>query len=275
MLKKSSAPAVLGALLLALGLSSGCYQVPVTGRRAVNLTSDKEVTKMSIAAFDDLKGRHPKSKDRARIDQLQRVGDRIARVVFWDMPDAEWEFVVFDVNEINAFAMAGGKVGVFTGLFKVASTDDELASVIAHEIAHITAKHVHERLSQEMLAQAGGVIGAVGLSTTGAGSLATPMVLNLYGQGAGAQMMAYDREKEKEADFIGMMYAARAGYNPEAAIHVLEKLEAEMGSKGTQDTLASTHPPTPDRIAKLTEALPKALAVYEKSGFKPAPVIVK
>lgn len=266
------------ALIAALSgvLLGGCYQVPVTGRKALNMTSDKDVTKMSVAAFEDLKSRHPKSRDRARIDQLQRIGDRLARVVFWDMPDAEWEFVVFDVNQINAFAMAGGKVGVFTGLFKIANTDDEIASVIAHEIAHVTAKHVHERLSQEMLANAGGMVSAIGLSTSGVGALASPVVLGLYGQGVGAQIMAYDREKEKEADYIGLMYAAKAGFNPEASVRVLERLESETAPKvPLTESLTSTHPPTPDRIAKLTEAMPKALELYEKSALKPKPTVLK
>ena len=90
----------------------GCYQVPVTGRQSMNLVDDKEVTKMSVAAFDDMKRQYPLSRDKERIAQLQRVGDRISKVVFWDMPDADWEFVVFEVpQQINAFAMAGGKVG--------------------------------------------------------------------------------------------------------------------------------------------------------------------
>src|SRR4051812_16238484 len=93
------------ALLLA-----GCYAVPVTGRHAINMVDDKEVTKMSIAMFDDMKHQYKISRDRAQNDQLRRVGERISKVVFWDMPDADWEFVVFDNPQINAFAMAGGKV---------------------------------------------------------------------------------------------------------------------------------------------------------------------
>ena len=96
-------PAVLVTLLV-----GGCYEVPVTGRKAMNLVDDKEVTKMSITMFDEMKRRHKISRDKERIEQLKRVGDRISKVVFWDMPDADWEFVVFDdPKTINAFAMAG------------------------------------------------------------------------------------------------------------------------------------------------------------------------
>jgi len=269
----------LARLLLgfaALSLVGGCYQVPVTGRKALNLTSDTELAKVSASAFEEVKSKHPRSRDRARIDQLQRIGERLARVVFWDMPNADWEFVVFDVpNQINAFAMAGGKVGVFSGLFKVANTDDELASVIAHEIAHVTAKHVHERLSQQMLTEAGGMIGTVGLMGAGAGSLTTSTLLGLYGSSASIQMLAYDRDKEKEADYIGLMYAARAGYNPEASIVVLERLDAETAGKPAPPVFASTHPPTPDRIAQLQTAMPKALELYHSSGRTQAVGVVK
>src|SRR5438874_12318375 len=97
------------AAVLVAGLLAGCYQVPVTGRRAMNLVDDKEVTKMSIAMFEDMKHQYKVSRDKERVAQLQRVGERLQRSVpIWDMPDADWEFVVFDVpNQINAFAMAG------------------------------------------------------------------------------------------------------------------------------------------------------------------------
>ncbi len=249
-------PPVLLAVLATLTLS-GCYQVPVTGRKALDLTSDVELAKVSSKAFDEIKSRHRRSTDRTRLDQVQRVGERIAKVVFWDMPNADWEF------------------GIFSGLFRIADSDDELASVIAHEIAHVTARHVHERLSQEMLAQAGGVIGGVGLMGAGAGSLTTSALLGLYDSTATLQMLAYDRGKEKEADYIGLMYAARAGFNPEAAISVLEKLEAETGSQPRPPAFASTHPPTPDRIVQLRDAMPKALEVYRSAGNRPAPPVVR
>jgi predicted Zn-dependent protease len=156
MKKSFAAPLLLALFPLLL---AGCYEVPVTGRRAMNLVDDKEVTKMSIGMFDDMKRRYRVSRNKDHAEQLQRVGARLSKVVFWDMPDADWEFVVFDVPQINAFAMAGGKVGVFSGLFKIAKTDDQLASVIAHEIAHVTAKHVHEKLSRELAVSAVGTWG--------------------------------------------------------------------------------------------------------------------
>lgn len=240
------------------GIFAGCHEVPVTGRRAMSMVDDKEVTKMSIAMFDQMKRKQKLSRDRDRIAQLQRIGDKLSKVVFWDMPDAEWEFVVFENKQINAFAMAGGKVGVFTGLFKIAKTDDEIASVIAHEIAHVTAKHVHEKLSQEMTVNTIGAIGAIGMGVAGTPGITAMALESAYGLTTGVGALAFDRKKEKEADYIGLMYMARAGYDPQAAITVLERLEAESATEPAQPAILSTHPTHPERIVALMDALPKA-----------------
>jgi predicted Zn-dependent protease len=262
--------ASLSGLLLA-----GCYQVPVTGRRAMNLVDDKEVTKMSISMFDDMKKRYRLSRDKDRNEQLQRVGSRLSSVVFWDMPDADWEFVVFDVPQINAFAMAGGKVGVFSGLFKIANTDDELASVIAHEIAHVTAKHVHEKLSRELAVSTVGTVGMIGGVAGGVSGLTVSALSEVYGLTTGIGGFAFDRAKEKEADYVGLMYMARAGYDPQAAIRVLEALDAQSAKDPVQPALVSTHPSHPERILQLMDALPKANAEREKSSVRRGPIVVK
>jgi metalloendopeptidase OMA1, mitochondrial len=252
--------------LLTASLLAGCYEVPVTGRKAMNLVDDKEVTKMSIGMFDDMKRRYKLSRDKDRIAQLQRIGDRISKVVFWDMPDADWEFVVFDVPQVNAFAMAGGKVGVFTGLYKIAKTDDQVASVIAHEIAHVTAKHVHEKLSRDMAVTTVGAVGMIGGMASGVSGLTVDALGQVYGISTGISGFAFDRAKEKEADYVGLMYMARAGYDPQAAVSVLEALEAESANDPVQPAFLSTHPSHPERIIQLMDAMPKALAEREKSA---------
>lgn len=268
------APSLLLSLLAGL-LLAGCYQVPVTGRRAMNLVDDKEVTKMSIAMFDDMKRRYKVSRDKDRIEQLKRIGDRISKVVFWDMPDADWEFVVFDVPQINAFAMAGGKVGVFTGLYKVAKTDDQVASVIAHEIAHVTAKHVHEKLSRELAVGTVGAVGMIGGLAGGASGLTVDALSQVYGLTTGISGFAFDRAKEKEADYVGLMYMARAGYDPEEAVKVLEALDLESAKDPVQPAFLSTHPSNPERISQLLDAMPKALEERAKSSVRTGPIIVK
>ena len=271
-MKASIRPTLL--LLASLSLA-GCYEVPVTGRRAMNLVDEKEVTKMSISMFDDMKRRYRVSRDRARIEQLQRVGNRLSKVVFWDMPDADWEFVVFDVPQINAFAMAGGKVGVFSGLYKIAKTDDQLASVIAHEIAHVTAKHVHEKLSRELAVGAVGTVGMIGGLAGGASGLTVDALSQVYGLTTGIGGFAFDRAKEKEADYIGLMYMARAGYDPEQAVKVLEALELESANDLVQPAFLSTHPSHPERILQLMDAMPKAIDERRKSAVQTGPTLVK
>lgn len=263
-----------GAMLLALG--TGCYQVPVTGRSAINTVSDAAVNQMSLEAFNQLKKSHPVSRNKALTEQVQRVGERLARVAFWDVPNADWEFVVFEVpNQINAFAMAGGKVGVFTGLFKIIENDDQLASVLAHEIAHVAAKHVNERLSQDMVIQGGGLVVGGIMSTTGTAALTANAVLDAYGLSTGIGAVSFDRKKEKEADHIGVMYMARAGYNPEESIRVIEHLEEATAGLAAAPAFLSTHPSNPERLLQLMDLMPKALAAYRQSGVKPSPIIAR
>lgn len=261
--------------LLLTGLLTGCYEVPVTGRRAMNLVDDKEVTKKSIAMFDDMKRRYRVSRDRERNEQLQRVGSRLSKVVFWDLPDADWEFVVFDVPQINAFAMAGGKVGVFSGLYRIAKTDDQVAAVIAHEIAHVTAKHVHEKLSRELAVSAVGTVGVIGGIAGGASGITIDALSQVYGLTTGISGFAFDREKEREADYMGLMYMARAGFDPQAAIEVMEALESESAKDPVPPAFLSTHPTHPERIRQLTDALPKAQTERQRSGATVVPILVR
>ena len=259
------------ALTVVLALGAGCYQVPVTGRTALNTVSDEAVNKMSLKAFEQLKKTHPVSRNRALTERVQRVGARLAKVAFWDVPNADWEFVVFEVpNQINAFAMGGGKVGVFTGLFKIIQNDDQLASVLAHEIAHVAAKHVNERLSQNMVVQGGGLLVGGIMSTTGTGALTANAVLDAYGLTTGIGAVSFDRAKEKEADHIGIMYMARAGYNPEESVRVIENLESATAGAAGPPAFLSTHPSHPERILQLIDLMPKALEAYERSRTKPA-----
>lgn len=249
---------------------TGCYTVPVTGRKALNLASDQEVARLSQAAFGELKSRQRLSPDRAQVARVERIGERLARVAFWDVPYAEWEFVVFDApHQINAFAMAGGKVGVYSGLFRIAETEDELAAVLAHEIAHVAARHVHERLSQETLRQTGGLAVGVAMVGSGAPALTTSAVLDAYGLSSGVGSLAFDRAKELEADAIGLIYMARAGYDPEAALRVMEKLETVAAERRAPPAWLSTHPSPPDRMLRMIDNLPRAREIYQQVQSKP------
>jgi predicted Zn-dependent protease len=274
LMKPQFLPGLAGGLVACL--LAGCYQVPVTGRHALSIVDDKEVTKMSIAAFDDMKARNRISNDKELNAELQRVGERLQRAIpMEDIPDADWEFVLFDNQQVNAFAMAGGKVGVFSGLFKIAQNEDQLASVVAHEIGHVTAKHIHEQLSQQMAMNTGGLLGSVALMGSGLGTLTSMGVMEAYGIGTEASTLVFDRKKEKEADHIGLIYMARAGYDPHEAIKVLERLEEEMGSGQPESAFGSTHPSNPERIRDLEAEMPQAMKAQAEGQIKPVQVLVK
>lgn len=231
----------------------------------MNLVDDKDVTRMSIEVFEQMKSTMPVSHNADYNERLQRVGARIADVVFWDIPDARWEFVLFDSPEINAFAMAGGKVGVFTGVLQLAESDDELAVVIAHEISHVSAKHVHEKLSREMMVNTGAVAlsAAVPMSYGIVGSLSSQAIYAAYGVGTGVVGLGFDREKEREADKIGLIYMARAGYDPNAALTFWNKVDRMSPSENPSASWLSTHPSHANRIAELRDIMPKAEKVYQ------------
>ena len=257
-------------------LCGGCYEVPVTGRSAISMVSDKEVAKQSMAAFGEMKKKYPRSRNKEMQARVQRVGERLAKVVFWDVPDADWEFVVFEVpQQINAFAMAGGKVGVFSGLFKIIQNDDQLASVLAHEIGHVAARHVHERLSQDMAIQGGGLLVGGIMAGSGAGGLTSQAVLDAYGLSTGISAVGFDRKKEKEADHIGIMYMARAGYNPEESVKVIENLDNASAGQPVPPAWLSTHPSNPERILQLMDLMPKALAARRQGSQVQTPTLIK
>lgn len=249
-------------LLMAL-LVAGCYTVPETGRSAFVLPFLNEVAQ-STAAFADLKAKAKISDDPALNAQAQRVGQRIAEAVGKDLPGANWEFVVFEAPQTaNAFALPGGKVGVYSGLLRLVDSDDELAAVLGHEIAHVTARHGAQRVSQEVAAVAGGVLLAVETREM----KARYALLATYGAVAGAGVLAFSRENESEADFIGIRYAAKAGYDPQAAVVFWKRMA--QGSQAAEKTgwlmsLISTHPPYARRIAALEKAVPEAALLYEQ-----------
>ena len=246
------------ASLLSILLTS-CSTVPVTGRRQINLMSDTEVVKLTKAEFERMKRQMRISQDPRMNEWLTDVSEHISQQVFWDMPLAEWEFVVFEMpGQINAFAMPGGTVGVFSGLFDMVETQDELASVIAHEIAHVTARHTHERMSQAGILKAGSGIASLG-TTIATGGMIYGAAPSMSGQ-----LAAWDRAKESEADRIGIMYMADAGYDPQAAITVMEKMAA-MNTGGSTQLWNSTHPSSQERLDALHSYLEEAMAAYEKA----------
>ncbi|TVP80411.1 MAG: M48 family peptidase [Puniceicoccaceae bacterium] len=249
-------------LVSALVWLSGCETVPQTGRSALHLVPADQLASMASSQFGQMKQDTRISKDPTYNARVRRVGERIAYVAGPDIPNAQWEFVVFeDDDQINAFAMPGGKVAVYTGMFKVIESDDDLAIVMGHEIAHVAAGHGNERVSQQLLAAGGAMALQLGIRERSRSE--QQLIMAAYGAGATVGViLPYSRHHESEADEIGLIYAAKAGYDPRAAISFWERMEAQK-TGGSPPEFLSTHPSGPTRIRQLNALMPRALEIYQ------------
>lgn len=218
---------------------------------------------MAESEFSKLKSELPISQNREGTAQVNRVSRRIAQAIGPEMPDAEWEFVLFEGESANAFAMPGGKIAVFTGLLAFVDSDDELAAVIGHEIAHVQMKHANQRMTAEVIRGLGAVVAVVG--TKDMEERDRNRILAAYGIGTQVGiMLPYSRGHESEADRIGLMIAARAGYDPRAAITFWEKM-GRANQRSVPEFL-STHPSSSTRVSELQEAMPEALNIYRNTS---------
>lgn len=236
----------------------GCTTVKETGRRQLNLVSAGEEAKLGLNAFNEMKEQVPISKDAKANALVQKVGQRIAAVAGESLPDAQWEFVVFESKEANAFCLPGGKIGVYTGILPITKDEDGLATVIAHEVAHAAARHGAERMSQGVALQAGGQL--VGGLTAGAQPITQTAVGALYGLGSQlGYSLPHSRLQESEADHIGLKYMVRAGYNPEAAVDFWQRFsEFNQSSKGSGTPwFLRTHPVDSKRIEDIRKWIPE------------------
>lgn len=241
---------------------TGCATVPETGRRQISLVSADQEMQLGLTSFDQLKKEVPISRNAAGNALLQRVGLRIAAVA--KLPNAKWEFVLFESKEANAFCLPGGKVGVYTGILPITKDEAGLATVIGHEIAHAVARHGAERMSEAMVLQKGGEW----LGGATEGSKYQSLMTTAYGLGAKVgRELPHSRAQESEADHIGLLYMARAGYDPEASVAFWERFAAFNKQSGGGQNLwfLRTHPLDEKRIADLKAELPAA-----KAQFRPA-----
>jgi predicted Zn-dependent protease len=257
---------ILGALLAVMILgASGCSTVPVTGRtQFTGLVSPSQETQLGLASFDQMKKDTPISHDAAANALVQKVGKRIAAVAGPDMPNAQWEFVVFESKEANAFCLPGGKVGIYTGILPITKDESGLATVIGHEVAHAVARHGAERMSEGMAMNMGGQLLGVGLSNTDPRVAALANVAYGVTTQVGLEL-PHSRAQESEADHIGLIYMARAGYDPQSAVLFWERFmqyNAQQGGSGTPAFLR-THPTDATRIKQLQQWMPQAQAQYK------------
>jgi predicted Zn-dependent protease len=247
-------------------LLAGCGATPYTGRKQILMVSPEREQALGYQAFSQIRGKSQPSQDQALQNRVRQVGERIA--IAANRPDYKWEFLVFaDDKNANAFCLPGGKVGIYTGLFKYIKSDDDLATVISHEAAHALARHAGERMSQARLAQAGGVALGVGLAALGAGSGATRLATQGYSLGTQVGvLLPYSRLQESEADRIGLILMAKAGYDPEAGIHFWERFASGKKDQAQGPQFLSTHPSDAARIQTMKKYLDEARQYYKKAG---------
>lgn len=250
---------VLPLLLLA----AGCQSVPYTGRSHLLLLSAAEEKQMGEQAYRETLQKAKLSNDQEKLAVLRRVGYRLSKAA--DRPDFQWEFkLIEDEKTINAWCLPGGKVAVYTGIWPVMAGEQGLAVVLGHEISHALARHGAERMSQGMLANLGGQTLSVLLARQPART--QEIYGQAYGLGVGlGVLLPYSRAQESEADHIGLILMAKAGYDPHSALPFWERMEKSSSGKGADSPLAKylrTHPTDRDRQENIRGWLPEAMRYY-------------
>ena len=254
---------------LAFLLVAACATSP-TGRKQLILFGDGEVAQLGLTSFDELKKKEKISTDKKLTRYVQCVSDSIVQAIpaNYKTSIADWQVVLFDSDEVNAFALPGGRIGVYTGLFKAAKNQDQLAAVLGHEVAHVLARHSNERLSQSQLANVGMAAADSALADS---EMRQPAMAAL---GLGTEvgiLLPYGRVQESEADILGLQLMASAGFNPEQAVDLWHNMAAITKGK-TPPEFLSTHPSSDSRISELQKQLAVVAPYYAKAqelGRKP------
>ncbi len=259
--RKISKSSLLLILIAFLSILISCQTAPITGRSQLVLVSPQEASQMGNAAFQEVIKEEGTSDNPQYKSRLTRVSARIVSVA--DTPNYDWEYrVIKGDNVVNAFALPGGKIGVYTGMFRVAESDAALATVIGHEVAHVAANHGAERASAGILANLGsaGLQAALGSQNPAVMSA----IMSAYGIGVNVGgILPFSRTQEAEADRIGLIYMAEAGYDPNEAIAFWEKMQSESGGASAPPEFLSTHPSYGTRISNLKQWLPEAMRYYK------------
>ncbi len=244
-------PRLLPALIFSLFITA-CSTSP-TGRKQVLLFSGDEMSKLGAQSFEELKKQETISRNKKINNYVSCVSEAITQTLGPQPDFKEWEVVVFESEQVNAFALPGGKIGVYTGLLKVAKNQHQLAAVIGHEIAHVTAEHSNERLSQSQLTNIGLELSNLAMQGSEYQSL------TMAGLGLGVQygiMMPYGRSQESESDILGLQLMAKAGFDPQQSVELWKNMAKASGGQHPPELL-STHPSHSTRIKDLQKAIKK------------------
>jgi predicted Zn-dependent protease len=264
---------LLPGLLAACLFLASCATVPITGRRQLSLIPESQMLSMSYQQYGTFLQENKLSADKSATEMVRRVGTRIQHAVekyFTQagqadrLQDYRWEFNLVESSDVNAWCMPGGKVVVYTGLLPVAKDETGLAVVMGHEIAHAIAGHGGERMSQQLAAQLGGA--ALDAALQSKPEQTRQIWSSVYGVGAqyGA-LLPFSRQQESEADHLGLIFMAMAGYDPQQAVAFWGRMAAASGG-GKPPEFLSTHPSDQRRIEDLRQLMPEAEKYYTPGG---------
>jgi predicted Zn-dependent protease len=247
-----------------------CSTVPITGRKQLSLIPASQMLSMSYSEYDGFLKSNKLSTNQEQIQLVKKVGGRIQKAVETyfaekglsdQLKDYKWEFNLVESNEVNAWCMPGGKVVVYTGILPITQNEVGLAVVLGHEISHAVAQHGAERMSQQLIAQLGGAALSVALQNKP--EQTKQIWMSVYGAGAQVGvLLPYSRTHESEADHLGLIFMAMAGYDPHEAVTFWERMAASGGQKPPE--FLSTHPADETRIADIKKELPEAMQYYRK-----------
>jgi predicted Zn-dependent protease len=262
-MKQRCRPGWLAPLALTLTLS-GCAVSP-TGERTLLLNSPSQMNALGAQTFEEMKTQLSIEQDTRTNRYVQCVSDAIVMQVprEYGYAPQDWELVVFKDDSVNAFALPGGKIGVYTGMLKVANNQHQLASVIGHEVAHVLAQHSNARMSQQQLTQLGIVATSVALADRVDSKTQQAAIMAL---GLGAQygiLLPYSRKHESEADMLGQELMAKAGFDPREAVTLWQKMAQKGGA--TPPELLSTHPAPTTRIQQLDAQVSQYMPLYQQA----------
>lgn len=249
---------VITMFTLVVVLLAACATSPL-GRKQLRFFPDEQLDQMGTAAYAQAKQETPASTNIVENKYVKCVARAVTGAI--DKGPKEWEVTVFEKDEVNAFALPGGKIGVYTGLLKVAKNQDQLAAVIGHEVAHVLAKHGNERVSTAYATQTG--LDLVQVIAGGSGQDNSNLMALL---GLGAQVgviLPFSRVQESEADLLGLDLMAKAGFDPRQSVQLWKNMEAS--GNGAPPEFLSTHPSSSTRIKDLENRLPKDMPLYEQA----------
>lgn len=258
-------------LTIALSVFYGCATVPVTGRKQLSLVSNDEIIAMSAAEYQKVLAESKLSDNQEQVQMIKRVGTRIEKAVEQYMASKgasgqlagfKWEFnLIQDDKTVNAWCMPGGKVAFYTAILPICKDETGVAIVMGHEVAHAIANHGRERMSEGMIAN--GLLGTLGAAMGSNPSLTSQIFQQAVGVGANVGMLKFSRSNESEADHIGLIFMAMAGYDPNQAPLFWERMTAQSGGQKPPEFL-STHPADATRIKDLQGWMPEAMQYYKK-----------